>query len=364
MKPNPLRIVIMGLTITSSWGNGHATTYRGLVRELAARGHRVLFLERDLEWYASNRDMPRPPFGQTELYNTTEELKDRFETEVGRADIIIVGSYVQDGVEIGRWANTVANGVTCFYDIDTPVTLARLVQGDLDYLSEELIPKYHLYLSFTGGPTLDFLEKKYGSPMARPLYCSVDPQLYYREPQEQKWELGYMGTYSDDRQPALERLLLEPARRWKEGRFVVAGPQYPTDCKWPANVKRFVHLSPEKHRGFYNSQKFTLNITRAAMIEAGYSPSVRLFEAAACGTPIISDPWAGLETIFIPGEEILIAHSSEEALRFLREIPDDERRELGERARQRVLAEHTARHRAQELESYALELLSKSAALA
>jgi spore maturation protein CgeB len=364
MKSQSMRIVIIGLTITSSWGNGHATTYRGLVRELTARGHRVLFLERDVEWYASNRDMPRPPFGRTELYTTTEDLKQRFEDQVGNADVVLVGSYVQDGIEIGRWVNAIASNLTAFYDIDTPVTLGKLAQGELDYLSEDLIPRYQLYLSFTGGPTLDLLEKKYGSPMARPLYCSVDPQLYYREPVDCKWDLGYMGTYSDDRQPALERLLLEPARRWEKGRFVVAGPQYPKDYRWPRNVGRFTHLSPEKHRSFYNAQKFTLNITRAAMVEAGYSPSVRLFEAAACGTPIISDPWAGLETIFTPDLEILIAHTSEDALRFVREIPEDERRAIGERARQRVLSEHTASHRAMEFEFYARELLSNPEAVA
>jgi spore maturation protein CgeB len=364
MKSAPLRIVIVGLTITSSWGNGHATTYRGLVRELTARGHKVLFLERDAEWYASNRDMPRPPFGKTELYTTTEDLKQRFGEEVSNADVVIVGSFVQDGVEIGRWVNAIASGLTSFYDIDTPVTLARLAEGQLDYLSEDLIPRYQLYLSFTGGPTLDLLEKKYGSPMARPLYCSVDPQLYHHQAMESKWDLGYMGTYSDDRQPALERLLLEPARRWAEGRFAVAGPQYPKDYEWPANVARFTHLSPEKHRNFYNAQKFTLNITRAAMVKAGYSPSVRLFEAAACGTPIISDPWAGIETIFTPGHEILIAHSAKEALQFVRDIPEQECRAMGERARQRVLSEHTSRHRALELESYARELLSRPEAVA
>jgi spore maturation protein CgeB len=364
MKREPMRFVIIGLTITSSWGNGHATTFRGLVRELEARGHEVLFLERDVEWYASNRDMPKPPFGRTELYATTAELMDRFAPEVRNADFVMVGSYVQEGAAIGKWVTTVAGGVTAFYDIDTPVTLANLTRGTVDYLSAELIPRYDLYLSFTGGPTLDFLEKHYASPMARPLYCSVDTRLYYPEPGDKKWDLGYMGTYSDDRQPALERLLVEPARSWPKGRFAVAGPQYPKEYRWPRNVKRFVHLAPGKHRAFYNSQKFTLNITRAAMVRAGYSPSVRLFEAAACGTPIVSDAWPGLETIFVPGKEILIARTTEETLRFLREIPDAECQLIGERARKRVLAEHTAAHRALELESYALELLSKPAAVA
>ncbi|MDB6109516.1 MAG: glycosyltransferase [Pedosphaera sp.] len=362
--PKPLKLVILGLSITSSWGNGHATTYRGLVRELSARGHEVLFLERDLEWYAKNRDLPKPPYGRTILYRSLAGLQRRFATTVREADCVIVGSYVQDGAAIGRWVTHIAEGVTAFYDIDTPVTLARLEHGDIDYLSRSLIPRYQLYLSFTGGPTLRRLEKHFGSPMARPLYCSVDPALYHPQTTELKWDLGYMGTYSDDRQPALDRLLLEPADRWSEGRFVVAGPQFPKRIKWPPNVKRIVHLSPARHRAFYNAQRFTLNLTRTRMIEAGYSPSVRLFEAAACGTPIISDYWEGLEEFFQPDEEILIARSGKDTLRHVKTLSEADRHLLGERARARVMAEHTAKHRAAQLENYVLELLSKQATVA
>ncbi|HWQ93748.1 MAG TPA: glycosyltransferase [Clostridia bacterium] len=355
-----MRFVFLGLSITSSWGNGHATTYRGLVRELTTRGHEVLFLERNLEWYAANRDLPKPPYGRTALYSSVRDLKNRFASEIRNADVVIVGSYVPDGATIGEWVNRIADGATAFYDIDTPVTIARLTRGDLDYLTAGLVRKYQLYLSFTGGPMLDLIERRYGSPMARPLYCSVDTTLYYPEPRERKWDLGYMGTYSDDRQPALDELLLKPARHWSQGRFVVAGPQYPKSIRWPGNVKRYTHLSPAKHRAFYNGQKFTLNITRANMIEAGHSPSVRLFEAAACGTPIISDYWEGLETFFEPKEDILIARSSEECLYYLVGLNESERRALGERARARVLAKHTAKHRARELETYALDVLKPS----
>jgi spore maturation protein CgeB len=356
-RADSLNIVILGLSITSSWGNGHATTYRGLVRELTARGHDVLFLERDAEWYASNRDMPNPPFGRTKLYSDFRELKDRFAGEIRRADLVIVGSYVSEGIEIGEWVTRIARGATAFYDIDTPVTIANLVKGKVDYISSALIPRYQIYLSFTGGPVLDLLEKEYESPMARPLYCSVDAMSYFPEERELKWDLGYMGTYSDDRQPTLESLLLEPARLWNHGRFVVAGPQYPRSIRWPRNVKRFTHLSPAKHRAFYNSQKFTLNVTRANMIAAGYSPSVRLFEAAACATPIISDWWEGLDKFFEPGKEILISRSGAETLDYLKNTPEIERRRIGYRARERALASHTSRQRARELESYALEVL-------
>jgi spore maturation protein CgeB len=358
----PLDIVILGLSITSSWGNGHATTYRGLVRELAARGHRVLFLERDVPWYADNRDLPRPEYCRTALYQRVSTLKTRHTAAVRDADLVIVGSYVPEGVDVGEWVTRTARGVTAFYDIDTPVTLAKLARGDAEYLTPELIARYDMYLSFTGGPTLERIEKTYGSPAARALYCSVDPTLYYPESRELEWDLGYMGTYSDDRQPTLNRLLVAPARRWARGRFIVAGPQYPKTIAWPANVTREEHLAPRDHRGFYNAQRFTLNVTRADMIAAGYSPSVRLFEAAACGTPIISDDWPGLDEIFEPEREILIARTPRDVLRWLREMSDAERRAIGERARRRVLREHTAARRAGELEGYVRAVLAGNVA--
>ena len=329
------------------------------MRELTARGHDVLFLERDVEWYASHRDLSRPPHGRTLLYRSLAELKGRFTGQIQDADLVIVGSYVPEGADIGEWVTRTARGLTAFYDIDTPVTLAKLARGEEEYLTRRLVPEYQLYLSFTGGPTLELLEQEYGAPMARALYCSVDPELYYPERSEVRWDLGYMGTYSADRQSGLERLLLEPARAWPTGRFVVVGPQYPRRTGWPLNVRRRQHLPPARHRGFYNAQRFTLNLTRAEMVAAGFSPSVRLFEAAACGTPIISDHWEGIETLFQPDSEILLADSSRQVLRWLRDLPDSERVALGERARVRVLSQHTAAHRAQELVRYALEALSR-----
>jgi spore maturation protein CgeB len=356
----PLRIVIIGLTITSSWGNGHATTYRGLVRELSRRGHEVLFLEHDKPWYAQNRDLPEPPCGRTCLYESLDDLKLRFARDVRDADVVIVGSYVPQGVDVGEWVTRIASGLTAFYDIDTPVTLAKLERGDFAYISPPLIERYNLYLSFTGGPTLERLEREFRSPRAVPLYCSVDPQLYFPEPREAKWDLGYLGTYSADRQPPLETLLIEAARTWRDGRFVVAGPQYPDSIDWPANVERIEHLAPAVHRRFYNEQRFTLNITRADMIRAGYSPSVRLFEAAACGVPIISDGWQGLDTLFKPDEEILVARSAADVLAALRDIDKTDRRAIGERARRRILLAHTAAHRAAALERYVHEVLLSS----
>ena len=350
----PLRIVFLGLSITSSWGNGHATNYRGLVRALDARGHDVLFLERDKPWYASRRDLPEPPYGRTELYDSLDELAERFSADVEEADLVVVGSYVPDGISVGRWVLDLAPAVTAFYDIDTPITLRNVEAGACEYLERELIPRYDLYLSFTGGPTLRRLEREFGAGRPVAFYCFVDPDEYFPEERQERWELGYLGTYSDDRQPALERLLVEPARARPELRFVVAGPKYPDEIDWPENVERVEHLPPQEHRGFYNAQRFTLNVTRADMRAAGYSPSVRLFEAAACGVPVISDSWPGLDEIFTPGREILI----EDTLRHLDETPPEEARRIGEQARTRVLAEHTAEHRADALERHVAEILS------
>lgn len=352
----PLNITIIGLSITSSWGNGHATTFRGIVKELYNAGHKVTFLERDVTWYANNRDLPNPDYCELHLYQDLSELKNQYNEPIKNADMVIVGSYVPEGVEVGEFVIKEAKGITAFYDIDTPVTLAKLQKGDYEYLTPALIGKYDLYLSFTGGPTLDLLENKYHSPAARALYCSVDPSLYFPEEKPIQWDLGYLGTYSDDRQPPLEKLMLDAARQWKEGKFIVAGPQYPETVQWPSNMEYQPHLPPAKHRGFYCSQRYTMNITRADMIKAGYAPSVRLFEAAACGVPIISDYWLGLDELLVPDKEIFISRSAAETLSYLKDVPEEERKKIGENAQKKILTNHTAKHRAKELISYYYEV--------
>jgi spore maturation protein CgeB len=345
-----VRLVVLGLSLSSSWGNGHATTYRALLKAFAARGHEVLFLERDVPWYqGAHRDLPDPSFCELAFYDSLRDLE-RYEGEVERADAAIVGSYVPEGVEVGRWAQRTARGPVAFYDIDTPVTLAKLERGDFEYLSPEIIPGYDIYLSFTGGPTLQRLERQYGSPRAEALYCSVDAEAYRPLEVERRWDLSYLGTYSDDRQPTLERLLIEPARRAPQLKFCVAGPQYPDDIDWPANVERLEHVPPAEHPAFYAASRFTLNVTRQDMIAAGYSPSVRLFEAAACGCPIVSDIWDGIETLFEPGRDIVLAPDSGAVIELLADPSEARRQALAEGARARVLSGHTARHRAEELE--------------
>lgn len=344
-----MKLVVLGLSLSSSWGNGHATTYRALLRAFVNRGHEVLFLEREAPWYAKHRDLANPDFCRLAFYDSVEGLAD-WQREIASADAVIVGSYVPEGVAIGRFVQQAAHGVTAFYDIDTPITLAKLERGDHEYIEPSLIAGYDLYLSFTGGPTLERIMGRYGSPSARALYCSVDPDLYRPQPVATRWDLSYLGTYSADRQPTLDRLLIEPARRAPHLRFAVAGPQYPADIVWPANVERLDHVAPAAHQAFYSASRYTLNVTRQDMIAAGYSPSVRLFEAAACGTPILSDQWDGLDTVFEPGREILLPADGEAVLDLLERKPEAERDAIAEAARRRVLGAHTADHRALELE--------------
>jgi spore maturation protein CgeB len=350
-------IVVFGLSITSSWGNGHATTYRALLKALAARGHTITFLERDVRWYRAHRDLRAAPYCDIALYKELRDVPRRFGALVAGADVVMMGSYVPDGVAIGDWITRTARGTTAFYDIDTPVTLARIAKGDAEGICAALIPRFDLYLSFTGGPVLDLIEEKYGSPRARALHCAVDPDCHAPAAAAPKWTLGYIGTYSADRQPTLDRLLIQPARRLPRRRFAVVGPQYPSNIAWPANVDRVEHLPPRHHAAFYCAQRYTLNVTRADMIAVGYSPSVRLFEAAACGVPVISDRWPGIETFFVPDEEILIVDEPKHVLDILRDMPERRRREIAEAARRRVLREHTAEHRARQLEEYVREAI-------
>ena len=357
MTEAPRQYVFLGLTITSTWGNGHATTYRALLKELSARGHSVTFLERDMPWYAENRELRELPYCKVELYASLEELQDCYSRLLSCADAVVVGSYVPEGAAVGRWAKSIARRVLAFYDIDTPVTLTGLREQRCEYLTPELVPEYDLYLSFTGGPTLEFIERRLGSPCARPLYCSVDPAVYFPEKQAQAWDLAYLGTYAEDRQPALEKLMVGVAERNPSRKFVVAGPQYPAGITWPENVERIEHLRSKDHRLFYNSQAFALNLTRQDMIRAGYSPSVRLFEAAACGVPILTDEWPGLDQFFRAGAEILVVRSELDVSSCL-SMNHLRRQKIAEGGRRRTLRCHTASVRAAQFDSYIAASLS------
>jgi spore maturation protein CgeB len=345
-----MKIVVFGLTISSSWGNGHATLWRGLCKALARRGHRVMFFERDVPYYAQARDLHDITGGKLVLYAEWEEVRASARRDIDDADVVIVTSYCPDAIAATELA-CAARALSVFYDLDTPVTLARLAQSEsVPYIGPRGLADFDLVLSYTGGAALEQLQSRLGARRTAPLYGHVDPQVHGPAAPQPHYraDLSYLGTYSLDRQARLEALLVAPARSRPQHRFLIGGAQYPQDFPWSPNIYFVQHLPPSEHAAFFSSSRLTLNVTRAPMAQMGWCPSGRLFEAAACGVPVLSDAWEGLDRFFTPGHDILVADASGEALAAV-DRDDAELARIGRAARERVLAEHTSDHRADEL---------------
>lgn len=347
-----MKLVVFGLTISSSWGNGHATLWRGLCRALAERGHRVVFFEQDRPYYAAHRDLFDIPGGNLQLYATWDDVRTRARSELADADVALVTSYCGDARAAIELMLESAVRLRVFYDLDTPITLDALDRAEgVDYLGPRGLTDFDLVLSYTGGRALEELRERLGARQVAPLYGSVDPLVHRPVLPQARFasDLSYLGTYAADRQPALETLLIDPARRLPHRRFLIGGAQYPAEFPWTSNIYFVQHLEPAQHPVFFSSSRLTLNITRRAMKAMGYCPSGRLFEAAACGAALLSDDWEGLDQFFTPNSELLVAHTSEDSLAAL-DSSEATLRAIAAAARERVLSEHTARHRVIELE--------------
>jgi tRNA (mo5U34)-methyltransferase len=348
-----MRLLIFGLTVSSSWGNGHATLWRGLWRALARRGHSIVFLERDVPYYADHRDVRELPGGELVLYRDWQEILPRVQRELRDADVAMVTSYCPDGVAAtDLLAGSGTRAVKVFYDMDTPVTLENVRAGrEVAYLGPRGLADFDLVLSYTGGSCLQDLRDLLGARRVATLYGHVDPQQHHRVPAQDHYasDLSYLGTYAADRQAALETLFIEPARQLPDRTFLIGGAQYPADFPWTPNIRFVRHMPPPEHPAFFSSSRLTLSVTRKAMAENGWCPSGRLFEAAACGTPVLSDWWDGLDAFFTPGREILVARTTQDAIAAL-ELSDAEVARIAQAAQERTLAEHTSEHRVQELE--------------
>jgi spore maturation protein CgeB len=346
-----MKIVIFGLTISSSWGNGHATLWRGLCKALARQRHQVVFIERDAPYYASTRDYHDVPGGRLVLYPDWDSVRDTARHELRDADVAIVTSYCPDGTAAADLLLSCCRGLRVFYDLDTPVTLSRIASGEaLSYIGPHGLCDFDLVLSYTGGAALDALRTRLGARRVAPLYGHVDPEQHYLGASQPHYraDLSYLGTYSPDRQAGLKALFVAPARRRPQRRFLIGGAQYPQDFPWSPNVYFVRHLPPSEHPAFFCSSRLTLNVTRAAMAEMGWCPSGRLFEAAACGTPVLTDCWEGLDHFFTPGTEVIAACRGDDALAAL-DCDDAELARIGRAARDRTLSEHTSERRADEL---------------
>ncbi len=351
LRSDRLKFTIFGLTLSSSWGNGHATPYRAILRALGAAGHQVTFYEKDVPYYAAHRDLPSPSFCELKLYRDWEQVRPEALESASDSDVVVNASYCPEGASIASEVLSLQRPLKIFYDLDTPVTLARFREGKaVEYVRAEQLREFDLVLSWTGGRALDELRESWQVNLARPLFGCVDPDTYRREPERSEFRcaLSYMGTYANDRQEKLDRLFLEPSRQRRDLQFLLAGSLYPWGWQWGENVKKLEHVAPSDHPALYSSSRCTLNITRADMAESGYCPSGRFFEAAACATPIISDWFDGLDHFFTPGEELFVAHNAEDTLHALDESPEVLER-MAARARQRTLDEHTGAHRAEQL---------------
>jgi spore maturation protein CgeB len=348
-----MKIVIFGLTISSSWGNGHATIWRGLCRVLAHRGHKVLFFEHDAPYYAANRDLAEIPGVDVRLYGSWEDVRHDAQRELADSDAGIVTSYCPDGIAASEIVLSADNVLHVFYDLDTPVTLAAVEEGrELAYIGPHGLRDFDLVLSYTGGSALELLKSRLGAQEVMPLYGCADPQTHHPVPPMETYTslLSYLGTYSEDRQGAVEKFFVEPARRLPSERFALGGSMYSDNFPWLPNIWYFAHVPPALHPAFYCSSRFTLNVTRQVMARMGYCPSGRLFEAAACGVPIISDYWEGLEHFLTPGSEIITVNAAEDVLDALR-MEDHQHDKIAAAARDRTLTEHSAQQRAKELEN-------------
>ncbi|MBM1171727.1 CgeB family protein [Microvirga arabica] len=347
-----MKIVIFGLTISSSWGNGHATLWRGLIRALAKRGHRVVFFEKDVPYYAANRDLFEIPGGDLVLYQDWDDIRQRAAAELVDADVAMATSYCPDGIAASELLLAAPRPLHVFYDLDTPVTFSRLEAGEpITYIGPRGLRDFDLALSYTGGRALDRLRSELGACRVAPLYGHVDPDVHHpvHPADHYRSDLSYLGTYAADRQAALQRLFIDPAGLRPKRRFLIGGAQYPADFPWQPNISFVRHLPPSEHPAFFSSSRLTLNITRQTMADMGWCPSGRLFEAAACGAPILSDTWEGLDSFLTPDREILIATASEDTVSAL-DLTDAELKRIAGAGRERVLAEHTSEHRARELE--------------
>jgi spore maturation protein CgeB len=354
-----VNITVFGLTLSSSWGNGHATPYRAIIRALDRLGHKVHFFEKDVPYYSSRRDFDSCDYCELTLYSAWSNIRERALSVAAESDVVITASFLPEGRRINDEILDLSGPLRVFYDLDTPVTLNALRQGQVEYLDAAQIPAFDLVLSFTGGKALAELEHDYRARMVKPLYGCVDPDDYYRvapAPQFQ-CDLSYMGTYSADRQVKLDALLLEPSRRHPEKLFLLAGSLYPWHWQWGGNVRRIDHIAPAEHSSFYSSSRLTLNITRGEMAANGWCPSGRFFEAAACGTPLITDGWDGLDSFFDLQSELRVVTSAEDVEAALNSS-DEELQSMANRARQRTLDEHSGKVRAHQLLQYIEEARS------
>ncbi len=349
----PLTISFFGSSLVSAYWNGAATYYRGVIRALAARGHRVTFYEPDAYERQQHRDIDDPAWCRVVVYEPTLEAMGRCLEEGARADLVVKASGVgvlDAELEAGVLARRRPASTVAFWDVDAPATLER-VNGDAKDPFRALIPRYDVVFTYGGGPPVVRAYEALGARRCAPIYNALDPSTHHPVPPRREWaaDLSLLANRLPDRERRVEEFFLRPAALLADRTFVLGGNGW-QDKRLPANVRAAGHVYTRDHNAFNCSARAVLNVARDSMARTGWSPATRVFEAAGAAACLITDAWEGVEDFLEPGREVLVARDGDEVARHLRDLTNADAAAIGLAARARVLAGHTYAHRAREVE--------------
>lgn len=350
----PVKIAFFGSSLVSSYWNGAATYYRGMLKALAGRGHQITFYEPDAFERQQHRDMADPDWARVIVYEPTESAAARMLEEAAHADIIIKASGVgvlDDWLEREVLGLQNSGTLVVFWDVDAPATLERVTQNSDDPF-RALIPRYDFILTYGGGDPVVNAYKSLGARTCHPIYNALDPTTHYPVPPRQDLvaTLSFLGNRLPDREQRVREFFFTAVEQLPDQQFILGGNGWQENAPHYDNMKYIGHVYTQDHNAFNCSAMAVLNINRDSMARFGFSPPTRVFEAAGCGACLIMDAWAGIELFLEPGREVLLAHSGQEVVEHLRNLDPERARQIGSAARRRILREHTYYHRAEEFE--------------
>ncbi|MFC0385762.1 CgeB family protein [Muricoccus vinaceus] len=357
-----MKIAFYGSSLLSSYWNGAATYYRGMLRDLAARGHSITFYEPDAFGRQQNRDIEPPPWAEVRVYDATEAGLRAVVAEAARADVVVKASGVgvfDDELVTGVMAAARPEAIRIFWDVDAPATLAEITPAP-DHALRRVLPSLDFVLTYGGGPPVIAAYEGLGARRCIPIYNALDPETHHPVPADPRFaaDLSFLANRLPDREARVEAFFLDAAARLPARSFLLGGNGW-DDKPMAPNVRRLGHVGTRDHNAFNTSSLAVLNVARDSMASTGYSPATRVFEAAGAGACLITDAWVGLDLFLREGEEVLVARDGAEVAEHLRSLTPERARAIGEAARRRILDGHTYARRGAEVDA----LLRREAAL-
>ncbi|MGK4002422.1 glycosyltransferase [Sorangium sp. So ce1036] len=352
----PLDIAFFGSSLVSAYWNGAATYYRGVIRALAARGHRVTFHEPDAYDRQKHRDIDDPPWARVVVYSGTDAAEPRrlVEQAARTADVVVKASGVgvfDELLEAEVAALDRPGLTTVFWDVDAPATLERVRASPKDPFRAQ-IPRYDLVFTYGGGDPVVRGYEALGARRCAPIYNALDPETHFEVAPDPRFDcdLALLANRLPDRERRVEEFFLRPAAALPERRFLLGGSGW-QDRALPPNVRCVGHVYTADHNALNASARAVLNVARDSMASVGFSPATRVFEAAGAAACLITDAWEGIELFLEPGTEVLVARSGDEVAELLGALTPARARAIGQAAKRRVLAEHTYAERARQVEA-------------